>query len=73
MFGLLYASPAMFAYELVLENHFVAAFTVDMDSCGSVFCLVHGAVECNQFGGGGNGFLFEVYSEGTPAAGASEG
>ena len=59
---LLYASPAVFAHGLVLENHFVAAFAADMDSCCVVFCLVHGAVEYNQFGGGGNGFLFDVYS-----------
>ena len=59
---LLYASPAMFACGLVLENHFAAAFAADMDSCCVVFCLVHGAVEYDQFGWGGSGFLFDVYS-----------
>ena len=63
----------MFACGVVLEDHFVAAFTLDMDYCGSVFCLMHGAVEYNQFGGGGDSFLFEVYSEGSSAFCASEG
>jgi hypothetical protein len=44
MLVLFYAFPSVFGYGLVFEDHFGSAFAADVDSCGSVFCLVCGAV-----------------------------
>ena len=38
------AFPAVFGYGLVFEDNFVSAFAFDVDSGGSVLCLVCGAV-----------------------------
>jgi len=41
---LLCAFPSVFGYGLVFVDHFVSAFAADVDFCGSVLCLVCGAV-----------------------------